>query len=157
MMMRNAGKWRTTNGTSLSIDAMAAYMNTQWDGAHDGDIVNGLNNWLGRNAFQVHGYPDYNTLRYEVLHSFETDYAPMVLEHERRGGYHPNGHSNSTFSHAIVVNAYSTSDDSVLFEIHWRLMAEHKSFGITLVHSARPICCKAWMVTPLASCLRNNI
>lgn len=116
MMMRNAGKWRTTNGTSLSIDAMAAYMNTQWDGAHDGDIVNGLNNWLGRNAFQVHGYPDYNTLRYEVLHSFETDYAPMVLEHERRGGYHPNGHSNSTFSHAIVVDAYNTSDDSVLFD-----------------------------------------
>lgn len=116
MMMRNAGKWRAANGTGLSIDAMAAYMNTQWDGAHDGDIVNGLNNWLGRNAFQVHGYPDYNTLRYEVLHSFETDYAPMVLEHERRGGYHPNGHSNSTFSHAIVVDAYNTSDDSVLFD-----------------------------------------
>lgn len=116
MMMRNAGKWRAANGTSLSIDAMAAYMNTQWDGAHDGGIVNGLNNWLGRNAFQVHGYPDYNTLRYEVLHSFETDYAPMVLEHERRGGYHPNGHSNSTFSHAIVVDAYNTSDDSVLFD-----------------------------------------
>ena len=115
-MMRNAGKWRAANGTSLSIDAMAAYMNTQWDGAHDGGIVNGLNNWLGRNAFQVHGYPDYNTLRYEVLHSFETDYAPMVLEHERRGGYHPNGHSNSTFSHAIVVDAYNTSDDSVLFD-----------------------------------------
>ena len=116
MMMRNAGKWRAANGTNLSIDAMAAYMNTQWDGAHDDGIVNGLNNWLGRNAFQVHGYPDYNTLRYEVLHSFETDYAPMVLEHERRGGYHPNGHSNSTFSHAIVVDAYNTSDDSVLFD-----------------------------------------
>ena len=40
----------------------------------------------------------------------------MVLEHERRGGYHPNGHSNSTFSHAIVVDAYNTSDDSVLFD-----------------------------------------
>lgn len=116
MMMRNAGKWRAANGTNLSIDAMAAYMNTQWDGAHDDGIVNGLNNWLGRNAFQVHGYPDYNTLRYEVLHSFETDYAPMVLEHERQGGYHPNGHSNSTFSHAIVVDAYNTSDDSVLFD-----------------------------------------
>lgn len=114
MMMSAAGRWTSPNGTHLTMDAMARYMGTGPDGTWNDENQRGLNAWLGANYYQMYGYPSYQTLRDRVLHSFETGYAPMLLEHERRGGYHPNGHSNSTFSHAVVVDTYDTKTDRVL-------------------------------------------
>lgn len=115
MIMHTAGRNPSANGTPLTIDAMARYMHTGLPyGTWKADNVNGLNNWVGSSMFVAHDYPSYETTRSEVLRSFETGYAPMVLTYERRGGAHPNGHPNASFGHAMVVDAYNTQNDGVL-------------------------------------------
>lgn len=115
MMMAQAGKWRSASGVGLSVEAMAQYMHTALpDGTWENNAVNGLNNWFGQDVYSAHGYPSADDFRYQVLHSFETQYAPMVFSYERRGGPHPNGHSNASFGHAMVIDAYDTRTDSIL-------------------------------------------
>ncbi|WP_163231744.1 RICIN domain-containing protein [Bifidobacterium aerophilum] len=114
MIMRNAKRLTSPNGTRLSIDAIARYMGAGTDGTWNNENKAGLNAWLGANYYELYGYPSYSTLKNRILHSYETGYAPMILEHERRGGYHPNGHPNATFSHALVLDQYNTKDDGIL-------------------------------------------
>ena len=115
MIMHTANRNPAANGTPLTIDAMGQYMHTGLPyGTWEADAVNGMNNWVGTPMFAAHGYPSYETLRSEVLRSYQTGYAPMLYTYERRGGAHPNGHPNASFGHAMVVDTYNTQDDSVL-------------------------------------------
>ena len=115
MIFATAGRNTAAGGAPLSIEAMAQYMHTALPaGTWEADAVNGMNNWVGSPMFAAHGYPSYEALRNEVMHSYETGYAPMLFTYERRGGAHPNGHANASFGHAMVVDAYNTQDDGVL-------------------------------------------
>lgn len=115
MIFATAGRNTAAGGAPLSIEAMAQYMHTALPaGTWEADAVNGMNNWIGTPMFAAHGYPSYEVLRNEVMHSYETGYAPMLFTYERRGGAHPNGHANASFGHAMVVDAYNTQDDGVL-------------------------------------------
>lgn len=115
MIFATAGRNTAAGGAPLSIEAMAQYMHTALPaGTWEADAVNGMNNWVGTPMFAAHGYPSYEALRNEVMHSYETGYAPMLFTYERRGGAHPNGHANASFGHAMVVDAYNTQDDGVL-------------------------------------------
>lgn len=115
MIFATAGRNTAAGGAPLSIEDMAQYMHTALPaGTWEADAVNGMNNWVGSPMFAAHGYPSYEALRNEVMHSYETGYAPMLFTYERRGGAHPNGHANASFGHAMVVDAYNTQDDGVL-------------------------------------------
>lgn len=46
------------------------------------------------------------------MNSFRNGYASAVDTQERRGGPHLNGHSNSTFSHIMVVDSYNQDNDT---------------------------------------------
>ncbi|MBT1171513.1 RICIN domain-containing protein [Bifidobacterium sp. SO4] len=114
MVLATAGQWNAANGTGLTVNNVARYMNTQPWGTYDLDAVNGLNRWVGSNTFYAERAPSYETLRNAVMHSYETGYAPILFTYERRGGPHPNGHANATFGHAMVVDTYNSQNDETL-------------------------------------------
>ncbi|WP_236036992.1 hypothetical protein [Bifidobacterium simiiventris] len=107
MIFRAANFTRSASGTALSVDALARYMNMQWNGVMFYDIAKGMNSWVGSDSFTSYPSPSYDTIRNAVRRSYDTRYAPMLVEGERRGGPHLNGHPNSTFDHAIVVDGYN--------------------------------------------------
>ncbi|KFI47938.1 hypothetical protein [Bifidobacterium biavatii] len=113
MIFRAAHKTRSANGTPLSIGAMETYMKQRWDGADFYNIVAGMNNWVGRNAFVAVERPTYAVTKQLVRRSYDAGYAPLLNEGERRGGPHLNGHNNGTFDHAIVVDKYNSYTGTV--------------------------------------------
>jgi len=75
----------------------------------------GMNTWLGRTTYYTLHAPSVDQVVTSVMHSYETGYPTVVDEQERRGGPHFNNHSNSTFSHIMVVDSYDSSTGAVSF------------------------------------------
>ena len=120
-VLSNLGAWQSAaTGEPLSIDALAGprYMNTVGYGYtsfNDRRFEYGMNTWLGRTTYYTLHAPSVDQVLTSVMHSYETGYPTVVDEQERRGGPHFNNHSNSTFSHIMVVDSYDSSTGAVSF------------------------------------------
>ena len=120
-VLSNLGAWQSAaTGEPLSIDALAGprYMNTVGYGYtsfNDRRFEYGMNTWLGRTTYYTLHAPSVDQVVTSVMHSYETGYPTVVDEQERRGGPHFNNHSNSTFSHIMVVDSYDSSTGAVSF------------------------------------------
>ena len=120
-VLSNIGAWQSAaTGEPLSIDALAGprYMNTVGYGYtsfNDRRFEYGMNTWLGRTTYYTLHAPSVDQVLTSVMHSYETGYPTVVDEQERRGGPHFNNHSNSTFSHIMVVDSYDSSTGAVSF------------------------------------------
>ena len=116
MSLRTAGINRSpVTGEETTVWNLANRMNITPAGVWNPDFTRGINQFLGTDLYHYTLYPSYDVLRNEIMNSYQTGYAPIVVEYERRGGPHPNGHFNGTFSHAIVVDSFSTTDGNVQF------------------------------------------
>lgn len=92
--------------------------NTVWDYPRNLPgyrLENGLNAWLGYNAYTSHTSPTGNHFNYEVSRSFTTGYPLLVDTVEVRGGPHYNGHGNVSVSHILVVQGYTPANREVTF------------------------------------------
>ena len=120
-VLSNLGAWQSAaTGEPLSIGALAGpqYMNTVGYGYtsfNDRRFEYGMNTWLGRTTYYTLHAPSVDQVLTSVMHSYETGYPTVVDEQERRGGPHFNNHSNSTFSHIMVVDSYDSSTGAVSF------------------------------------------
>ena len=114
MILRNVGANTSASGTPLTMGNVASYMGTTTSGTSFANraFANGMNNWLGKSVYTTVHTPSYSTVRAAILDSYNNGYASAVDTQERRGGPHLNGHSNSTFSHIMVVDAYNLSSDT---------------------------------------------
>lgn len=119
MILRYLGASRSrATGASLSIENVAAAMQTRrygYTSFNDRRFQGGMNAWLGKTVYSTIHTPSAATVRSEVLGSFKNGYPIAVDEQERRGGPHFNGHSNSTFSHIMVVTGYNSKTDAIRF------------------------------------------
>lgn len=116
MILSNVGAWSSASGTPLNVWNVAAYMDTDaygYTSFNDRKFQQGMNNWLGTDQYYTVHTPSTEDLRNAILHSYDTGYATAVDEQERRGGPHMNGHSNSTFSHIMVVDGYDEATDAI--------------------------------------------
>lgn len=115
MILRNVGATRSASGTSLNVYNVASYMGTTTSGTNFATraFANGMNRWLGKNVYTTVHTPSYATVRNAIMNSFRNGYASAVDTQERYGGPHLNGHSNSTFSHIMVVDSYNQDNDTV--------------------------------------------
>ncbi|WP_210729274.1 MULTISPECIES: C39 family peptidase [Actinomyces] len=114
---KKAGSSKAT-GASLTIENVASAMATRrygYTSFHDRKFQQGMNAWLGRNVYSTIHTPTPAVVQTKVKQSFSKGYPVAVDEQERRGGPHFNGHSNSTFSHIMVVTGYNTKTDAVQF------------------------------------------
>ncbi|AOZ72923.1 hypothetical protein BK816_06135 [Boudabousia tangfeifanii] len=129
MVLRHLGAYRSAlTGEKLSQHALAGntYMKTRRVGFtsfHNKALAKGINTWLGNpNAYrQIHvptavKQQGFNRtvaqIRQIIKDSFANGYPVVVDEQEARGGYHPNGHNNATFSHIMVVTGYNPQTDA---------------------------------------------
>ena len=119
MILRYLGASRSrATGASLTIENVATAMQTRrygYTSFNDRRFQGGMNAWLGKNVYSTIHTPSAATVRSEVLGSFKNGYPIAVDEQERRGGPHFNGHSNSTFSHIMVVTGYNSKTDAIRF------------------------------------------
>jgi 5-hydroxyisourate hydrolase-like protein (transthyretin family) len=116
MILASVNAWSSADGTGLSIYNVASYMHTDaygYTSFNDRRFARGMNAWLGSDVYYTIHTPSVSQVRDSVIHSYDTGYATAVDERERRGGPHFNGHSNSTFSHIMVVDGYDPSTDSI--------------------------------------------
>ncbi|SDN23529.1 Peptidase_C39 like family protein [Actinomyces ruminicola] len=114
---KNAGNSKST-GASLTIENVATAMSTRrygYTSFHDRKFQQGMNAWLGKNVYSTIHTPTPAVVQEKVKQSFSKGYPVAVDEQERRGGPHFNGHSNSTFSHIMVVTGYNVKTDAVQF------------------------------------------
>ncbi|MDU0349584.1 C39 family peptidase [Actinomyces sp. MRS3W] len=114
---KNAGKSKAT-GASLTIENVATAMSTRrygYTSFHDRKFQQGMNAWLGKSVYSTIHTPTPSVVQTKVKQSFAKGYPVAVDEQERRGGPHFNGHSNSTFSHVMVVTGYNAKTDAVQF------------------------------------------
>ena len=114
MILRNVGATRSASGASLTVYNVASYMGTTTSGTNFATraFANGMNRWLGKNIYTTVHTPSYATVRNAIMNSYRNGYASAVDTQERRGGPHLNGHSNSTFSHIMVVDSYNQDNDT---------------------------------------------
>ena len=118
MILRNVGANYSASGRALSVYAVADYMGTNAVGFtsfNNRAFQNGMNSWLGKDVYTTIANPSYDTTRSYLLRSYENGYAMALDAHERRGGPHYNGHSNTTFSHITVIDGYNEQTDQALF------------------------------------------
>ena len=115
MILRNVGANRSASGTSLTVYNVASYMGTTTSGTNFATraFANGMNRWLGKSVYTTVHTPSYATVRNAIMSSYRNGYASAVDTQERYGGPHLNGHSNSTFSHIMVVDSYNQDNDTV--------------------------------------------
>ena len=101
------------------MDNLARYMGVDNSGTDNSGFCNGLNNWLGQDAYRWIANPSYGQVRSAVMGAFSTGYPTVVHTYERRGGPHYNGHGNSSMGHFMVVDGYDTATDAVLIADPW--------------------------------------
>lgn len=118
MVLRNLGANNSAaDGAGLTIGNVASAMGTSYYGYtsfSDRMFEHGMNAWLGKPAYATVDNPSYDQVREAIFRSFDTGYPVVFDAHEVSGGRHYNGHSDGTFSHIIVVDAYDPSNDAVL-------------------------------------------
>ena len=118
MILRDAGRWNSAGGWSLTVENVATYMHTRQYGYTSYDdkwFARGMNDWLGSDVYGLEEPGSYEELRNCVMRSYERGYASAISTDERRGGPHYNGHSNGSFSHVMVVDGYDEATDAVQF------------------------------------------
>ena len=118
MILKSVGASKSASGKKLTVWAVGDYMRTNkvgYTSFNDRAFATGMNNWLGKNVYTTIANPSYTTVKNQIKKSYENGYATAVDAHERRGGPHYNGHSNSTSSHIMAIDGYDEKNDRVYF------------------------------------------
>ena len=74
-----------------------------------------MNRWLWRSIYRTVHTPSATAVCNSVLDSFEAGFPTAMDEQERRGSPYLYNHTDATFSHIMVVNAYDFGTDGVFF------------------------------------------